>query len=126
VGSGAGGRLSLALPALATVVLRADADLPVRAPPKAAVRVGEDVFTGMRKVTATIATADPLSVTFAVRRAGASRWSRLAADDSPPYRAFLDPKRYRKGETVYLAAVVRSSDGRVAVSPVAPFTFGKA
>ena len=126
VGSGAGGRLSLALPALTAVVFRADADLPRLEPAKPVVRVTEDVFTGMRQVAATIATADPVSVAFAVRRVGASRWLRLAADDSPPYRAFLDPKRYGQGETVYLAAVVRSSDGRVAVSPVAPFTFGKA
>jgi hypothetical protein len=61
-----------------------------------------------------------VSVAFAVRRAGAKRWTRLAVDDSPPYRAFLDPARYRRGERVHLVAVARSLDGRMAVSNVVP------
>lgn len=123
--SGADGQLAIAVPGLSALLLRSDSDLPARAPAVSDVRVAPDDLTELLRVSATVK-GGPVSVTFAVRRAGASRWSRLAADDSPPYRAFLDPKRYRRGETVYLAAVVRSSDGRVAVSPVVPFTFGKA
>ena len=61
----------------------------------------------------------PASVTFAVQRATGG-WRRLAADDSPPYRAFLDPAKYKRNELVHLVAVVRGLDGKVAVSPVAP------
>jgi hypothetical protein len=48
--------------------------------------------------------------------------SRAPADDSPPYRAFLDPRRFRRNEAVHLVAIARSLDGRTAVSKVVPFT----
>jgi hypothetical protein len=41
-------------------------------------------------------------------------------DDSPPYRAFLDPARFRRGERVHLVAVARALDGATAVSKVLP------
>jgi hypothetical protein len=61
-------------------------------------------------------------VTFAVRRAGVSRWRRVASDDSPPLRAFLDPADFRRGEVVHLVAVARWRNGSVTTSPVVPFT----
>ena len=75
----------------------------------------------MNRVSATVATAQPLSVAFAVSRAGGA-WRRLSVDDSPPYRAFVDPKRYRRGERLYLVAIARSLDGTTALSPVVSFT----
>jgi hypothetical protein len=63
--------------------------------------------------------AQPVSVAFAVRRATGG-WRRLAVDDSPPYRAFLDPKSYRRKETVHLVAIARALDGTTAVSAVVP------
>jgi hypothetical protein len=68
-------------------------------------------------VSATAA-GGPLSVSFAVRRATGG-WRLLAADDSPPYRAFLEPSRYRRGERVGVVAIARGLDGRVSVSKVA-------
>jgi hypothetical protein len=76
----------------------------------------------MWRLSATVpAGSAPLSVTFAVRRQGSSTWQRLAVDDSPPYRAFLEAGRYRRGERLQLAAVARSLDGRTAVSAVTAF-----
>jgi hypothetical protein len=46
----------------------------------------------------------------------------VGVDDSPPFRAFLDPARFRRNEKVHVAAVARSLDGRTAVSKVIPFT----
>ena len=54
---------------------------------------------------------------FAIRRAGGV-WQRVAADDSAPYRAFLEPGRFRKHERVQAVAVARGTDGSVAASPV--------
>jgi hypothetical protein len=71
----------------------------------------------MKVVSTRLATADPVSVTFAIRR-GSGAWHRLASDDSPPYRAFLEPGRYRKGERVQLVAIATATDGSVSVSPV--------
>ena len=116
------GTLSFAVPPLTTVLFRAEADLPARAAARPSVRVGADDFTELWRVSAAIPGTAPVSVGFAVRRAGAARWQRLAADDSPPYRAFLDPLRYRRNERVHLVAIVRALDGSTAVSPVVPFT----
>ena len=61
-----------------------------------------------------------MSVWFAIRRAGGA-WQRVAIDDSAPYRAFLEPGRFRKRERVEAVAVARGTDGSVAVSPVGTF-----
>jgi hypothetical protein len=69
-------------------------------------------------VTAAIAGGDPASVSFAVRRKGSAAWKRLGVDDGAPYRVFVDPRGFSKGEVVSLVAVVRASDGSVSTSPV--------
>jgi hypothetical protein len=74
------------------------------------------------RVSASAASPDPLSVTFAVRRSGSRSWRRIAIDDGAPYRAFLDPLRYKRGERVYLVGVARASDGSVSTSPVLAVT----
>ena len=112
-----GGRTARAeRPGLTTVVLRADAQVPAAAPAVPALKVGADDLTDLVRVSAT-AGAAPVSVAFAVQRGGGP-WRRLAVDDSPPYRAFLEPGRYRRGERVSLVAVARGLDGRIAVSKV--------
>jgi glycosidase len=118
VKSSSAGKLAFTVPPLSAVVLRADTDLPKRNAPKPALKFGADPLSGNLKVASVkLTTADPLSVSFAVRR-GPGGWHRLATDDSPPYRAFLEPGRYRKGEKISLVAVATASDGSVAVSPV--------
>jgi len=57
------------------------------------------------------------SIAFALKRTGRA-WARVGVDDSPPYRAFLDPKAFRRGETVHLVAIERDLEGRIAVSRV--------
>jgi hypothetical protein len=115
VTSAASGSLVLALPPLSALVLKADSDLPKRAAPVPVLRYGTDDLSQMRVLTAKVATADPVSVTFAIRR-GSGAWQRVASDDSPPYRAFLEPGKFRKGERVRLAAVVQATDGSTAIS----------
>jgi hypothetical protein len=39
-------------------------------------------------------------------------------DDGGPYRVYLDPLRFKRGEKVSLVGVVRSSDGSVSTTPV--------
>ena len=86
-----------------------------RATPKLVVR-GDDL-TSLWAVSATVAGNAPLSVAFAVRRG--SGWQRLAVDTSPPYRAFLDPARFKQNERVQVVAIARSLDGLIATSAVA-------
>ncbi|HSL64531.1 MAG TPA: alpha amylase C-terminal domain-containing protein, partial [Gaiellaceae bacterium] len=119
--SAANGSLSLTVPPLATVLLRADTDLPRRAPARPTLRVEGDDLTDLWELTARVAGTAPVSVAFAVRRKTGG-WRRLAVDDSPSYRGLLDPVRFRRNEKVHLVAVARSLDGRTAVSKVVPFT----
>jgi glycosidase len=112
------GKLVFSVPPLSAVVLRADTDLPKRRAPAPTLKFGTDPLDGtLRVVSAKAATADPVSVTFAVRR-GAGPWTRIDTDDAPPYRGFLERGRFRKGEKVQLVAIVTATDGSVAVSPV--------
>lgn len=118
--SDAEGRLALRLPPLSAVLYRAASGLARRSPAPVTLRAGADELSTLVRVAATVPTLDPVAVTFAVRRAGAEGWRRLASDDDPPFRAFLDPRRYRRGEVVHVVAVVRSSDGSVSTSAVLP------
>jgi glycosidase len=112
------GRMTLNVPPLSALLLRAGADLPMRGAAKATVRVKPDEISSLLRVSMTASTLDPLSVTFAVRRVGAKSWSRLGVDDSAPYAVYLDPRRYRKGERIAFVAIVRGSDGSVTTSSV--------
>ena len=116
--SAANGRVTVTVPALSTLLLRAGSDLPRRGPAKATLTVKPDEISSLLRVSATASTPDPLSVTFAARRAGTRSWSRLGVDDSAPYAVYIDPRRYPKGDPVSLVAVVRASDGSVSTSPV--------
>jgi glycosidase len=116
--SAADGRLRLTVPALGAVLLRADAVLPPRPVGTLAVRVGADDFTLLQRIQVTGVGGDPASVTVAIQRSGASAWRRVGIDASPPYRVFVDPRRFRKGERVSVVAVARSSSGVVTTSPV--------
>jgi hypothetical protein len=118
VASDGSGRVSLVVGALDAVVFRADSELPVRGAARATLRLAPDRFTNLKVLTASVAGRDPVSVTFSAWSARANAWTRLGSDDGAPYRVFLDPRRYRKGETVSLVAAVRASDGSVSTSPV--------
>jgi len=113
----AAGRISIGIPALGAVVARGDAQLPARGAARATLRFGADRFTNLKVLTAAVAGPDPVSVAFAVKRRGARAWTRVAVDDGAPYRAYLDPRRFERGEKVAAVAVVRASDGTVSTSP---------
>jgi glycosidase len=115
-GSAAGG-LRLALPPVSAVVAVPDVALPRRAPAKPALVGKPDALTSLYLLSAT-SPGGPASVTFAVRRRG-GMWQRVAIDDSAPYRAFLEPGRFKRHERVEAVAVARGTDGTVVPSAVA-------
>ncbi|MBA3366117.1 MAG: hypothetical protein H0U03_10090 [Actinobacteria bacterium] len=119
--SEATGTLALTIPPLTAILLRADGSVPAALPGRPAVKVARDPLSDLLRASATV-TGGPVSVAIAVRRAGGKAWQRLAADDSPPYRALFDPARYRRNERLHLVAVARALDGRTAVSAVVPYT----
>jgi glycosidase len=114
------GALTLTIPAFSSALLAASRPIPTTRPARPRLTIARDSLSDLVRLSAAAGSA-PLSVAFAVRRAGASRWTRIAADDSPPYRTFLDPAQYRRRERVHVVAIARSLDGRSAVSTVRPF-----
>jgi glycosidase len=119
VTSTATGDLTLTIPATGAVLLRAEKQIPVAKPVAPTVKIANDDLTELVRISATPGGSRTVSVAFAVKRAR-SGWRRLAADDSFPYRAFLEPGDYRRSEAVHIVAIARSLDGSLAVSPVTP------
>jgi glycosidase len=115
------GRLPVRVDPLVATVLEAKRQVQVSAPPTPQLNVAADPQSNLWAVHAAVATTtEPLSVAFGVYLNG--RWTLLANDPEPPYRAFLDPARFKDGEKVSLVAVARSLDGRTAASKVLRYT----
>jgi glycosidase len=110
---------TLTVPGLSAVLVRAERELAEGPPARPALEVLPDNLSAYWRLTARVG-AIPVSVSFAVQRKGRP-WARLGVDDSPPYRVFLDSRKFRNRETVQLVAIARSLDGRTAVSKVMPF-----
>jgi hypothetical protein len=116
----ASARLSLVVPALGAVLLKADATVPVSTPAKPKLVVKGDGLTSMWAASATVAGRQPVSVAFVVRRASGAD-QRLDIDTSPPFRGFLDPSKFKRNERVRVIATARSLDGRTATSSPVQF-----
>jgi glycosidase len=115
------GKLTVTVPPEDAILLRASQQIPVALASRPTLRVAADDLSNLWAATATVSGLAPVTVAFAVKRAGSSTWRRLDVDDSPPYRAFLDPAKFRKNEQVQLVAIARALDGSTAVSAVVPF-----
>jgi glycosidase len=114
--SGTTGELSVTVPPVSAVLLRAERDLPSSPASAPTLTVAPDDLSSYLRLS--VAGAHPtLTVAFAVRR-GTGAWQRVASDDSPPYRGFLDPARFKRTEKVQVVAIARAVDGSVAVSKV--------
>jgi hypothetical protein len=118
--SSANGTLTFDVPALSAMLLRAGTDLVTPTPAVPTLSVAGDDLSNMWRLSVMVPDGSAVSVGFGIHRAK-GMWTRLAADDSPPYRAFVDPTKYRKNEKVELVAVVRGLDGATAVSKVVSF-----
>jgi hypothetical protein len=112
-------RLAVTVPPLTAMLLRAGDPLPSVRPPRPTLRVVADRFSDYWLPT--VGGGAPVSVAFAVKRRTGG-WTRLAVDDSPPYRAVLDAMRFRRNEQVHVVAIARGLGGQTAVSAVTPFT----
>ena len=113
----ANGRTTMRIPPLSAALFRSGSALPRRGAARVTVRVVPDRFTSLVRVAATSTSVDPLSVTFAVKRPG-KKWTRVGTDDGAPYGVFVDPRDFRRGQSVSFVAVARASDGSVSTSPV--------
>jgi glycosidase len=121
-GSSSGdGTMTLTLAPLSATLLKAGRIVPVVPAQAPTLKVSGDPYTNLWQVGATVSGSAPVSVAFAVQRAS-GRWARLAIDDTPPYRAFLDAAKFKRKEKVKLVAVERVLDGSTATSTLVAFT----
>ena len=90
--------------------------IPAAAPAAPVLKAGPDPISSYYALTATVAGA-PVTVAFATRVPGRP-WARVAVDDSAPYRAFLDPLRFKKGQRIQVVAIARGFNGATSVSRV--------
>jgi hypothetical protein len=116
----ASGNLTLKIPPVSAIVAVPSGTIPKASPPRPALTAGADDLTAFYRLGVTGLGSSPVSVAFAIRRHGGA-WQRLAIDDSAPYRAFLDPTRFKKHERVDGVAVSRGLDGTISTSRLASF-----
>jgi pullulanase-type alpha-1,6-glucosidase len=108
--------LTLSVPALSTVVYRANAPLaPSEAAPGVAVTTPQRdaEVSGVTELGATVSTDAYAEVTFAVRTADDAEWEVVGTDDNAPYRVFLDTTRYAPGTDLQIKAVLRDRSGNI-------------
>jgi hypothetical protein len=106
----AGDKITITVPALSTIVLRANQVID-----KTNVKVGKisselDFLTGYYETKASVATQDMAKVTFYIRSAGDQTWSSLGTDTNSPYMVYVDPLDY-EGKTVEIKATAINSKG---------------
>jgi len=116
--SDASSTLPLTVPAMGDVVFEATSQIPSRTPSTPVLKVAHDPFSSLWRASATVPQNAPVSVSFAIKRKPSLGWQLLAADDSPPFRGFLDKKKFAKKQKVYLVAIARGVDGQTALSKV--------
>jgi glycosidase len=115
------GMVSVTIPAVGAVLLKANAAIPVSTPPRPRLKVVGDPLTSMWAATATVAGLQPVSVAFLWRKASGGAQHLLDIDTSPPFRGFIEPGKFGKRERIVVTAVARSLDGRTATSKAVPF-----
>ena len=118
--SDAAGKVTVTVPADGALLLQAAKPFGVARARKPKLAVRADELGNFWDVVATVPGTAPVTISFAVQRAGGA-WKRLDVDDSAPYRAFLDPARFKKNELVKLVAIVRALNGSTATSAVVSF-----
>ena len=87
-------KVTLSVPALSTVVLKANKVID-----KTAVKVGKitsemDFLTGYYETKASVVSQDMVKVTFFGRTSSDQPWTSLGTDTNAPYSVYIDPLNY--------------------------------
>ncbi len=113
--AGADGKLTVTVPAMSAVVLRADRAIPqADAAPQITITAPGDAPVATKAAVTAQVTGDPLAtVTFAARVSG-GKWTLLGSAHKAPYTVHHDLTGLDGGARVEYKAVVRDGKGRVA------------
>lgn len=129
-----GKKISLKIPAVSTLVLKADSKFLSSAPLSVSLqKIGIDYATpywlGLR---ATVPGDEFVQVNFQMRVKGAKSWSNLGTADRRTfqsddidgglYRAFIQPRKFKSGTSIEVIAIARNESGKLAYSKIQSFT----
>ena len=114
-------KVSFSVPALSTIVLKANSTINQFATKHTKLSTSVDDLTGFYKVKAGIRSKDFLSVEFFARKAGSTRWVSQGVDTGAPYSIFVDPLDFPK-KKIQLRATARNSKGESFVFPITNLT----
>ena len=114
-------KVTFTVPALSTVVLKANSPIDQFATKFTKLSTSMDDLTGFYKVKAGISSKDFLSVEFFARNAGSTKWISQGVDTGAPYSIFLDPIDFPK-KRIEIRAIARNSKGESFVLPTAKLT----
>ena len=114
-------KVSFTVPALSTVVLKANSPIDQFATKVTKLSTSFDDLTGFYKVKAGLTSKDFLSVEFFARNAGTSKWISQGVDTGSPYSIYLDPLDFPK-KKIELRAVARNSKGENFDLPITKLT----
>jgi glycosidase len=114
-------KVSFTVPALSTLVLKANSAINQFATKYTKLSTSVDDLTGFYKVKAGISSKDFLTVEFFARKAGSTRWVSQGVDTGAPYSIFVDPLDFPK-KKIQLRATARNSKGESFVFPITNLT----
>ncbi len=114
-------KVSFTVPALSTLVLKANSAINQFATKHTKLSTSVDDLTGFYKVKAGISSKDFLTVEFFARKAGSTRWVSQGMDTGAPYSIFVDPLDFPK-KKIQLRATARNSKGESFVFPITNLT----
>jgi len=114
-------KVSFTVPALSTIVLKANSPIDQFATKFTKLSTSFDDLTGFYKVKAGLTSKDFLSVEFFARNVGTSKWISQGVDTGSPYSIYLDPLDFPK-KKIELRAIARNSKGENFVLPITRLT----
>jgi glycosidase len=116
------GRITVTVPPLSAVVLRANDRLaPDRdsTPSPSFTAPAAGVVGGRAEIGAVVPGNEFRQVTFAYREVGQSAWTVLGTDDNAPYRVFHDVRALPAGTPLEYRVIARDADGDLGVDNLA-------
>ena len=114
-------KVSFTVPALSTIVLKANSTINQFDTKITKLSTSLDDLTGFYKVKAGVSSKDFLSVEFFARKVGSSKWVSQGVDTGAPYSIFIDPLDFPK-KKIQLKATARNSKGESFVFPITGLT----
>ncbi|CAB5073012.1 unannotated protein [freshwater metagenome] len=106
-----GEKITLTVPALSTVILKANKTIDLTSVKPGKLIVTEDDLTGFLEAKAALTTSDLLTVNFEAKMASGGGWQPLGVDTNAPYRVYIDPQDFL-GQTLEIRATATNSKGK--------------